>query len=200
MKLILVEFIPIVLIFLLLSYTKEFIHISNSILGRLIALIIILFYTAFDITHGLLACAVIILFYQSDIVENMLNQYEYIENFESNTEIEMLKNINPKEINPAKSPSLSYVDQYEKPHIHNIAPDFVKDEFRKIHCEKGHLVNKGQYVRADVAEHVFPEIGFHDEKCNLCDPTCNFSVIEKQLNILMSEKFMAKSGREESVY
>ena len=201
MKLILVEFIPIVLLFLLLSYTNHFIHISNSILGRSIALLIILFYTYIDINYGLLACAFVILFYQSDIVENMLNQYEYIENFEANIELEKSKNISPKELNPSNDHTLSYVSQYEDPKLYNTSSESTKNEsakneFRKIHCEKGHLVNKGQYVRADIAEHIFPETEFHDEKCNICDPTCNFSIIEKQLNALLSDDFVSKSGRE----
>jgi hypothetical protein len=196
MKFILVEFIPIILIFLLVSYTPHFIHISNSILGRVMAISIILFYTYIDTTYGLLACAMTILFYQSDIVENMLNQYDYIENFEAKLEFEQSKNITPKEVNPTNKPALSYISQYEDPKIHtNSTSESAKSEFRKIHCDKGHLVNKGQVVRADMTEHVFPETEFQYEKCNICDPTCNFSIIEKQLNTLMTEGFVSKSGR-----
>jgi dTDP-4-dehydrorhamnose reductase len=136
-----------------------------------------------------------ILFYQSDIVENMLNQYQYTENFEAILEFEQSKNISPKEVNLTAEPALSYVSQYESPSTNKNLSESTKSDFRKIHCEKGHLVNKGQVVKADMAEHIFPEIEFHNEKCNLCDPTCNFSVIEKQLNALLSEEFLSKSGR-----
>lgn len=195
MKYILVEFIPIILIFLLVSYTPHFIHISNSILGRSIAVLIILFYTYIDTTYGLLACAMTILFYQSDVVENMLNQYDYIENFEAILEFEQSKNISPKEVNVTAEPALSYISQYETPSTNKNLSESAKTEFRKIHCEKGHLVNKGQVVKADTAEHIFPEIEFRNEKCNICDPTCNFSIIEKQLNTLLAEGFVSKSGR-----
>jgi hypothetical protein len=193
MKFILVEFIPIILLFLLLSYTHPFVNISNSILGRSIALTIILFYTYIDNTLGLLACAVIILFYQSDIVENMLNRDE---NFESNREFIKSKNINPQETSITKDSPLSYITQYEEPNIHNDNLESEKNEFKTLHCEKGHLVNKGQIVKTDMTEHVFPNVEFHNEKCNICDPTCNFSIIEKQVNILLSEEFTPKSGRE----
>lgn len=195
MKLILVEFIPIILFFLFLSYTEQFINISHTSLGRFIAISIILFYTDVDINYGLLACAIIIIFYESDVVENMLNRNEYIEDFETKADDENTKNANPALLTPKESP-LSYTSQYENPSHHNVTSDFIKSEFRKIHCDKGHLVNKGQHVRSDIAEHVFPEIEFHNEKCNVCDPTCNFSIIEKQLNILLSHEFMPKSGRE----
>jgi hypothetical protein len=59
-------------------------------------------------------------------------------------------------------------------------------KFRQKHCSKGHLVHKGQIVKPEMAEHIFPEIeqnSFH--KCNLCDPSCNFNVrkleIEEEL-------------------
>jgi hypothetical protein len=200
MKFVLIEFIPILLLFFLVSYTDIFIKLSNTVLGRLFAVVIILFYTSFDLIHGLFACAIIILFYQSDIVENMLNREEH----EFTTiEVEDLftksKNIIPKEVqsdkNSEKSCEKSYVSQYEVSNLSNPSPESVKTQFRKSYCQKGHLVNKGQKVRIDMAEHVFPEISFPNEKCNICDPTCNFSVIEKQINTAMSEHFLPKSSR-----
>jgi hypothetical protein len=200
MKIILIEFIPIVLLFLFVSYTDNFVRLSNTILGRLLAVIIILFYTSFDVVHGFLACAIIVLFYQSDIVENMLNREEGLEGF---TPIEdrftNTKNISPEEVksedNFKKSCEKSYVSQYEESKPSNPSSESVKTEFRKSYCLKGHLVNKGQKVRIDMAEHVYPEIAFTNEKCNICDPTCNFSVIEKQINTSVSEQFVPKSCR-----
>lgn len=196
MKLILVEFIPIILSFLFLSYTEQFVNISHTILGRFIAISIILFYIDIDISYGLLACAIIILFYESDLVENMLNRYEYIEYFETKPFDEKSKNTNPAELTLSKESTMSYTTQYELHSDDSVSPDFIKNEFRRIHCDKGHLVNKGQHVRPEMTEHVFPEVKFSNEKCNVCDPTCNFSIIEKQLNTLLSDDFMPKSGRQ----
>jgi hypothetical protein len=56
--------------------------------------------------------------------------------------------------------------------------------FRKEHCDKqGRLMHNGSAVRAEMADHVFREIQFQDEtaKCNPCDPTCQFSIIEERL-------------------
>ena len=83
----------------------------------------------------------------------------------------------------------SYTCQYELP---KITTDLIKNEFRKKHCEKGHLVNKGQKVRIDMAEYVYPEVVL-EEKCNICDTNCDFHIIENQLN--NSERLAPKSGR-----
>jgi len=72
-KKIVFNFIPIFLLFALLSYTEKFIHFSGSVLGRLLAVFIIIFYTSIDKIHGILAAALVVLYYQSDIVESMLN-------------------------------------------------------------------------------------------------------------------------------
>jgi hypothetical protein len=182
MKQILVEFIPIILIFLLLTYTEKMILWSNTSLGKIIILLIILFYTSLDKLYGILVTLLFILFYQSDCVENMLNNNK-IENFEPKldtvTTHTALKPLEP----------VSYTDQYELPKINTESAK----EFRQQHCEKGHLVNKGQKVKIDIADHVYPEIMFENEKCNICDPTCSFSVIEKQIEV--TEKIRPISGR-----
>ena len=198
MKFVLIEFIPILLLFFFVSYTDNFIKLSNTVLGRLFAVVIILFYISFDLMHGLLACAIIVLFYQSDIVENMLNRE--VDGFvPMEDEFTKTKNITPEEVksekNSEKTCEKSYVSQYEEPNLSNHSSESVKTEFRKSYCQKGHLVNKGQKVRIDMAEHVYPEINFPNEKCNICDPTCNFSVIEKQINTSASEEFIPKSCR-----
>jgi hypothetical protein len=190
MKIVLVEFIPIILLFLLVSYTDYFIRISHTILGRLLAVTIILFYASFDIMHGVLACGLIILFYQSDAVDNILN-LQYDEGFEPDDRDSGLS----ENASLNESCKKSYVDQYEEPVKYIPLSEDVKHEFRKTYCEKGHLVNKGQMVRTDMVEHVYPGVSFPGEKCNLCDPTCNFSIIERQLNTLLSENFVPKSGR-----
>jgi hypothetical protein len=59
----LVQFIPILLIVFFFLYTKQTIEFSHTILGKLIAIIIIIFYTNEDIYHGGLICSIIILYY-----------------------------------------------------------------------------------------------------------------------------------------
>ena len=70
---ILLLLIPIIIIYFLLAYTKGAIVFSNTILGKLLAIILIAFYTSVDAIFGLLICVLVILYYQSDYVEGMLN-------------------------------------------------------------------------------------------------------------------------------
>jgi len=65
------EFIPIFLLFLFIAYPKVFVPFSHTILGRLIAVLIIVFYSIIDITFGGLACVIVILYYQTDYAEGM---------------------------------------------------------------------------------------------------------------------------------
>jgi hypothetical protein len=66
------QFIPILILFLLLKYSNDFVKFSFTILGKLVAIFIIIFYAQIDITIGVCVCGLVILYYQSDYVENML--------------------------------------------------------------------------------------------------------------------------------
>jgi len=73
MKTTVAQFIPIILIITLLSYSKEFVNMSNTILGKIFAICIVLFYTSLDKYMGLVLCLLVIVYYQSYFVESMLN-------------------------------------------------------------------------------------------------------------------------------
>lgn len=197
-KTLLVNFIPIFLLFALLSYTEKFIHISGSVLGKLFAVVIVLFYTSINILHGVLAAALVILYYQSDIVESMISTYE-------SPSIPDTLSIGSEEITAptllSSETTQSYLSQYE-----NISPNkngektsdknlSGRDSFRKEHCRKGHLVSKEQKVPIDMAEHVYPEVSFVNEKCNICDSTCDFTVSETLISTGVKEGFAAISCR-----
>ena len=182
MKQILLEFIPIILIFLLLTYTEKMVKWSNTSLGKLLIIFIILFYASIDKLYGILVCVLFILFYQSDTVENMLN-IQNIDSFVPNNENRLEHTV----IKPLEASC--YTTQYELP---KITTDIVKREFRQKHCHKGHLVNKGQKVKIDITEHVYPEVVLND-KCNICDTHCEFNIIDKQLNV--GERLAPKFSR-----
>lgn len=84
-KKLVINFVPIILIFLLVTYTEEFSKFSHTILGKAFAIVLILFYSKLDILSGVFVCILVILFYQSDYVEsfnNMLN----VEGFDESTQ------------------------------------------------------------------------------------------------------------------
>jgi hypothetical protein len=67
------QFIPILILFLVISYFKSVAKFSNTLLGKLLAICIIVFYTFLDKLLGAVVCLIIIFYYQSDTVETMLN-------------------------------------------------------------------------------------------------------------------------------
>jgi hypothetical protein len=73
------DFIPIILLLILLYKPTDFVLASESILGKLCAVLLIIFYTSLDPINGLLICTIVILYYQSDFVEMVLNKHEFFE-------------------------------------------------------------------------------------------------------------------------
>jgi len=188
-KKLLINFIPIILLFILLSYTEQFIRISGTVLGKLFAVFIVLFYTSIDIIHGILAAGLIILYYQSDIVESMLNLYEY-EIHKPKIEV-----VNEPTLLRTDNAPMSYVTQYENTTKLVTASDELKKNFRKNRCRKGHLVIKEQKIPIDMTQHVYPEVSFINDKCNICDSTCDFTISENMIKTSSKEGFASISCR-----
>jgi len=192
-KTILKNFIPIILLFILLSYTEPFIRISGTVLGKLFAIFIILFYTSIDIIHGIMAAGLIIIYYQSDIVETMLSLYEdeLQKQYDSTIQSEPVNESTLLVSNTA----LSYVNQYENSTKVIPSSDETKSRFRNNRCRRGHLVIKGQKIPIDMTNHVYPEVSFINDKCNICDSTCDFTVSNNIINTSKMEGFASISGR-----
>lgn len=75
------EFIPMVILLLLLSFSKKFIQLSHTSLGKLLAIIIIIFYARFNKYVGLFVCTLVILYYN----ETDFYSFEIKEGIESQT-------------------------------------------------------------------------------------------------------------------
>jgi len=66
------QFIPIILAFLLLAYSKPMAQFSYTILGKLFSVLLIIYYTSFDKMVGLFVCGLVILYYQLDCVDMLV--------------------------------------------------------------------------------------------------------------------------------
>jgi hypothetical protein len=96
------QFIPMVALFFLLSQYRGCVELSHTILGKLLAVFIILFYTTIDKVLGLFVCALVILFYQMDCRENLLN-IESFDTIEEQEEEGEEAELEYNETKPAKS-------------------------------------------------------------------------------------------------
>ena len=214
MKTTVAQFIPIIVIITLLSYSKEFVNMSNTILGKIFAICIVLFYTSLDKYMGLVLCLLVIVYYQSDFVESMLNTDDVMdklfENFEASKK-EALSNPTQgdkqiqdgdKKKSQLQENMSSLSDVYaadtkkEQDETHNQVEDeesgkegmtnrkegmTTVSKFRKENCKGNKLLNKGSEVKPDMVKHIFPNVEFTDHTCNVCDESCNFSIIENRL-------------------
>ena len=73
MKSLLADFIPIFLVYAFVSDPIDSIQFSGSTLGKFIAICIIAFYTSIHSTYGVFVCLLILVYYQTDMVEEILN-------------------------------------------------------------------------------------------------------------------------------
>ena len=175
------QFIPIVALYLLLTRHRGCIEFSHTVVGKLLAVIVIIFYSIIDKSVGVLVCALIILFYQMDCTENMLNQ-EAFHDIEGKTMSELIaaKERQPleyEEIKPAKSSNKNQIETFGN-YNEGYSVDEINKEFRDQNCNKGVLKYKNMQVRDELASHIYPEVKFTDEYCNVCRPSCKFSIIE----------------------
>ena len=56
----------------------------------------------------------------------------------------------------------------------------AEKNFRNKNCEDNTLKYKGQKVKNEMVEHVFPEINFEGAPCNPCDNKCKYDFIEQE--------------------
>jgi hypothetical protein len=67
------DFIPIIIIVSFLLFPSVVLQISATILGKIILLGIIMYYTSEDVLYGIIACGIVILYYQSLYIEGIEN-------------------------------------------------------------------------------------------------------------------------------
>lgn len=174
----------IIMFYLFLSEQEQFLIMTESTLGKFIIIAAIVLTTSFNKYLGIFVCALTILYYHSNVVENMLNMYDY--ETKMSEIIDESENIN-KVINIKLSDSpkkVRFDDEFR-----NIEEDTdngkYQTEFKKLNCTNGILKHKNMEVKQDMVQHVFPEIVYKDQVCNVCTPGCKFSIIES--------KFLAES-------
>lgn len=182
------QFIPIILIFVIITSFRKLVSFSNTPLGKLLAVVIIIFYTTIDKILGVFVCALVVLYYQTAVVENMLNMdtdTNYTTEIVGDENTEILDDyvyLSKEEKNRKNRENLvNYTELDDKKDI-LIGNEKLQDEFRKNSCVNNELTNKGVDVKYEMAEHVFPEIKFRRGACNPCLKTCEFSIIEKKIN------------------
>lgn len=167
-----INFIPIILLYLFATYTTEFAKFSHTIIGKAFAVLLILFYVKLDFLIGFFVCALVVFYYQTD----------YIESFDN-----MMKDnikVHPIDVD-ADADTDEKIEKTDENFetLYNVGDsDNATCEFRKTHCKKGHLMHKGQIIKPEMSEFIYP-IKQKSEytKCNICDATCDFDTLNKRI-------------------
>jgi len=189
------QFIPIILIIWSLAYGQRFVQFSHTVLGKIIAIAVTLFYTYLDKYLGLVVCLIAIIYYQSDFVENMLNTDEIVDKMVEKLDmLKSSKNVKETQDNIENmhhgapkygllSESMSNIED-----VYNATEKQSKKEgmttvqqFRHDNCKDNTLMYKNMKVNNDMIGHIFPNVEFKKGHCNVCDSTCDFSIIENRL-------------------
>lgn len=146
------KILPLIIFYLFFAFPDDFLYVSISPLGRLIAIFIILLYSSINTYYGISMCILIIVYYRLEFIEktSMFDSYMLIGDsfFEPFTEKEETK---------------------------------IK-EFRQENCKDNVLTFKNKKVKSENASHIFPELEFLNDFCNPCDEKCGISIQEKLQN------------------
>lgn len=178
------QFIPLILILFYATYRYEFTKLSHSILGKLFAVMLILYYTRMDFVYGTVCCVVIIWYYQQTEMEGFeMTEMTKKDKDKKEESVEVADdgtNLPPAEESRSSleegfetyEPTIITVDQFNT----------AKDEFIKEKCKNGVLMYKDFPVKSEMADHVYSEIKYNGKnKCNPCDRTCNYNIVEAKL-------------------
>ena len=186
--------IPLALIILFLLFPGSFMYMSHSILGKLLAVFLIMYYSAHHFIYGFALCIFVIWYYQSTkpfherfsgLSETTQSYADYLPKPASSTSSTSSTNPKPtpnpvQELPSSKHTSViscgvSHAYPSNLPKVH---PE-SEAVFRKKHCSVNNvMIYKNQEIRKSDMTHHLSEIEFHgnDTTCNPCDPTCHFSI------------------------
>lgn len=154
-QIILTNFVPMFVILYFTYKPEEFTFFSSTSLGKLFAVLAIIYFTHLNYLHGLLVCLVMILFYQS----NHIHLLRALEGF------------------AVSHTMTNYSDLYEVLDEPTEEDASAKETFKKEHCENNQLMYKNYRVRPESTSCVFPEIKFQNRPCNVCEGQCRASVL-----------------------
>ena len=178
------QFIPMILVLLMATFPYAFSQVSHSLIGKLFAVSLVLYYTRMNSKYGLIMAILFLVYYQMTETETeSFTPKKEKDDKEVQDDGTNLPDIEEM-FTPMKEPSIITIDQFND----------ARDEFIKEKCKNGVLMYKMMPVRNEMADHVYSEIKFtSDEKCNPCSKTCEYNIIEAKMKV--EESLVPKISR-----
>lgn len=128
---IIIGLIPILIIFSFVFFTNEFEETSQSILGKIVAITIILLYTSIDKVAGLFVCLLVVFYYQNLFIKLFLKKQDTLSNNTENLIIDTPQNEFRKE-NCNMNGELMYKDMNIRSDIADLV--FPEVNFKSDKC------------------------------------------------------------------
>lgn len=174
----------------------------DTILGKLLAIIIIIYSTYENIIYGLFTCILIIWFYQSDLLERCKPKYKYNEYFTPSTPQTVYVPNEPNKDVQSISTLMNDLS-LDKVYPDELAPMKKEAEqvFRNQHCSKelDIMYKNSKIIHKEDVKNMFPEVSFLDDiPCNPCDSGCKFRItkINKETELMSKQA----RGNESSIW
>lgn len=157
----------------------------KSVLGKLMTIIVVIVATQYNVTAGVIALLVMIVFNNS-IVEGM-------ENKEGD-------NGKKSEDDNSKMSEGSKDDDIDDG-VANDKSDSVDDisKFRNDYCIAGKLTLDDKLVTMGTLKDSFPDLKFTGDACDPCDKDCQFEIISSNERLTVEENMRATDSNTEPV-
>ena len=188
---IVMQFIPIILVLVYASYKPWFVDAAHTVLGKVIAILLIIYYTSIDYVYGTLCCVIVIAFYQMHEIEGFVEGAKGKKGKKRKKMKKVAKAKSPAKTQPAaeetdvtESEETAAEEETVEEFSNQVASfSSARDTFIRDKCLNGVLMHKGFPVKSEMADHVYSEIQFNTPaRCNPCDQTCDYSIVEAKID------------------
>jgi hypothetical protein len=190
---IVMQFIPIILVLVYASYKPWFVDAAHTVLGKVIAILLIIYYTSIDYIYGTLCCVIVIAFYQMHEIEGFV---EGAKEKKRKRKRKRATKAKPAAKTQASAEDADVTESEETAEEEETVEEFsnqvdafasafssARDTFIRDKCLNGVLMHKGFPVKSEMADHVYSEIQFNTPaRCNPCDQTCDYSIVEAKID------------------
>lgn len=153
----------------------------NSVLGKMILIILIIVATHFHILAGILILLVVISMKQP-LFEGMENN----DNTKNSMTDHQAKGTTTESIKPHDMDDTSSNMDADTDNERDINNSSIS-MFKKNNCKNGILMKNGKRVTSDLIKESFPNLKFTKEQCNPCDDDCEFEIVSSGEQITNEE-------------
>ena len=156
----------------------------KSVLGKLMTVIVVIIATQYNVTAGVIALLVMIVFNHT-VVEGM-------ENKEDNS---------AKQVEESKHSDSVNGDSVNGDSVDDDKSDGVDDisKFRNDYCIDGKLTLDGKVVTMGTLKDSFPDLKFTGDACDPCDKDCQFEIISSSERLTAEENMRATDSNTQPV-